>query len=86
MDTEIVVELQLFARVRELCGNRSRVSLQVPEGSTPETCFEQLAEGFPRARALRRSLAVAVNDDYADWNQPLADGDAVSFIPPVSGG
>lgn len=29
---------------------------------------------------------VAINDGFADWNQPLAEGDLVTFIPPVGGG
>ncbi len=31
-------------------------------------------------------LRVAVNAEFGDWQQPLADGDAVVFIPPVAGG
>jgi molybdopterin converting factor small subunit len=31
-------------------------------------------------------LRVAVNDEFADWSQPLAAGDRVVFIPPVAGG
>ena len=31
-------------------------------------------------------LRVAINTEFGDWAQPLADGDAVVFIPPVAGG
>ena len=31
-------------------------------------------------------LRVAINAEFADWSTPLADGDAVVFIPPVAGG
>ncbi|MDE2271391.1 MAG: MoaD/ThiS family protein [Xanthomonadaceae bacterium] len=31
-------------------------------------------------------LRVAVNGEFAEWNRPLADGDEVAFLPPVSGG
>jgi molybdopterin synthase sulfur carrier subunit len=31
-------------------------------------------------------LRVAINGAFASWEQPLADGDEVVFIPPVSGG
>jgi molybdopterin converting factor small subunit len=27
-----------------------------------------------------------VNQEYADWRQPLETGDEVAFLPPVSGG
>ena len=50
--------------------------------------------GAVRGAAARRHpfslapemLRVAVNDEFADWSAPLADGDAVVFIPPVAGG
>ena len=31
-------------------------------------------------------LKVAVNDEFADWDSPLNEGDNVVFIPPVAGG
>lgn len=31
-------------------------------------------------------LKVAVNDEFADWDDELKDGDKVVFIPPVAGG
>ncbi|MGJ3243318.1 MAG: MoaD/ThiS family protein [Opitutales bacterium] len=31
-------------------------------------------------------LKVAINGDFAPMDHPLADGDAVVFIPPVAGG
>ena len=32
------------------------------------------------------SLRVAINAEFSDWTQPLTEGDAVVFIPPVAGG
>jgi len=29
---------------------------------------------------------VAINEAFADWSQPLAEGDTVVFLPPVAGG
>ncbi|MCU0779805.1 MAG: MoaD/ThiS family protein [Akkermansiaceae bacterium] len=31
-------------------------------------------------------LRAAVNDELVPWNHPLADGDQVAFLPPMSGG
>jgi molybdopterin converting factor subunit 1 len=60
---------------------------------------EQVASAAPTAGALyaelkarhgftlpERSLKVAVNDEFAPWDQPLNDRDRVVFIPPVAGG
>lgn len=34
----------------------------------------------------RKVLRPAVNGRYVSWDTPVADGDEVVFIPPVSGG
>ena len=31
-------------------------------------------------------LRAAVNDELVPWGHPLADGDQVAFLPPMSGG
>lgn len=31
-------------------------------------------------------IRVAVNGTFSDWQQDLADGDEIAFLPPVSGG
>jgi len=43
------------------------------------TEFPAMADAIERVRT-------AVNEDYADSDRPLRDGDVVAFIPPVSGG
>ncbi len=86
MDAPMTIEVQLFAGMRELCGNRAQISLEVAEGATPEVCFELLCREFSAARRYRGTLAVAVNEEYAAWDRELQRGDAVIFIPPVSGG
>ncbi|MDD3517025.1 MAG: molybdopterin converting factor subunit 1 [Chromatiales bacterium] len=58
---------------------------------------EQLeTEGLQTVADLRRRIAglrelpertlVAVNQEYADPDHPLKDGDEVAFFPPVTGG
>lgn len=33
-----------------------------------------------------KSLKVAINDEFVDWNQKLNENDNIVFIPPVAGG
>ena len=40
----------------------------------------------PELPAIWDSLAVAVNQQYATATAPLADGDEIALLPPVSGG
>ena len=86
MDAPMIIELQLFAGLRELCGNQAQMSVEVKEGATPEDCFELLCQEYSAVRSYRARLAVAVNEEYATWDRELQRGDAVIFIPPVSGG
>ncbi len=59
---------------------------EVPAGGVVADLLESLrAEGRFDAQALR-SAAVAVNQEYAQPTQVLADGDEVAILPPVSGG
>ena len=44
------------------------------------------SRGAIRSRCRRELLRVAINAEFADWAQPLAEGDAVVFLPPVAGG
>ncbi len=41
---------------------------------------------FPKLAEFRPSIAASVNQEYAHWRAPLAAGDEVAFLPPVSGG
>jgi molybdopterin synthase catalytic subunit len=35
---------------------------------------------------FRSSVVASVNQEFAEWRAPLASGDEVAFLPPVSGG
>jgi molybdenum cofactor guanylyltransferase len=77
------VNVRYFALLREQAG-RAAEELQT-EARTPQELYQQLQ----RERGLQMApqfLRVAVNDAFGDWQQPLADGDTVVFLPPVAGG
>ena len=77
------VSVRYFALLREQAGRGSE-ALQTA-ARTPQELYEQLQ----RERGLQLApqfLRVAVNDEFGDWQQPLADGDTVAFLPPVAGG
>lgn len=81
----MVVRVRLFAALREAVG-RSEVELELPDGATAEDAWRRLVEGHPPLAGRRGSLAAAVNRRYTAFDSPLAPGDEVAFIPPVSGG
>ena len=77
------IRVQYFALLREQAG-RSDESLTTT-AHTPRDLYEELRKRYPFSLAPEM-LRVAVNTEFGDWSQQLADGDAVVFIPPVAGG
>jgi molybdopterin-guanine dinucleotide biosynthesis protein A len=77
------IRVQYYALLREEAG-RSEETLATG-AATPRELFDELKARHPFSLPPAL-LRVAVNDEFADWTQPLADGDRVVFIPPVAGG
>jgi molybdopterin synthase catalytic subunit/molybdopterin converting factor small subunit len=74
------VQVRLFAGLRERAGFGS-VALELPEGATVGDVWAALALGEEPP-----GLLFALNRAYAERDAPLAPGDEVALIPPVSGG
>ena len=58
----------------------------MPAGATVQDVWAALVAAHPAAAVYERSMSCAVNLDYARMTAPVADGDEVAFLPPVSGG
>ena len=74
------VTVRLFAILRQRAG-RDTLELDLPEGARVS---DALAAVDDLAGGLR--LVMAVNREYAAADHPLAPGDELALIPPVSGG
>jgi MoaE-MoaD fusion protein len=74
------VSIRLFAGLRERAGTGAR-TLELAEGATLGDVWPALGLGVEPS-----GLLYAVNKRYANGDAPLADGDEVALIPPVSGG
>lgn len=79
------VRVRLFAIQRELAGARE-VPLALADGATIEDGWAALVARFPVLAPGRSAVRFARNGTYADPEEPLADGDELAIIPPVSGG
>ena len=77
------IKVQYYALLREQAG-RSDEALETA-ARTPRELYEELQGRHPFSLAPEM-LRVAVNAEFGEWTQPLADGDSVVFIPPVAGG
>ena len=81
----MTVRVRLFAIQRELVGARE-VPLALSDGATIEDGWAALVARFPVLEPGRSAVRFARNGAYADPDEPLADGDELAIIPPVSGG
>jgi molybdopterin converting factor subunit 1 len=79
------VTIRLFGRLHDLAG-ASELPRDVPAGATVRAVWDALASEFPAVAPHGRSVSAAVNADFAKMTTPLAEGDEVAFLPPVSGG
>ena len=82
----MTVTVRLFAILRERAGSDS-VEIELPDDATVEDALAALAKRPGLAELLERlPVRMAVNRDYADADTPLAAGDELALVPPVSGG
>src|SRR5207302_4500182 len=78
------VVVRLFASYREAAGV-GRIELELPPGAQVQDAIAEIVSRHPLI-AEGRSVVIARNREYVTAGEPLADGDEVALIPPVSGG
>ena len=78
------VTVRCFATLRELVGDRATLTLR--PGAVLEDAWTALADLHPGLGPHRPFVRAALNGAYAPWEAPLAHGDQLAFLPPVSGG
>src|SRR5215472_7208274 len=74
-----------FGMLKDLVGRPSE-EIDLPDGADLGSVFERYASRFPRLRELAPSIVAARNQEFAELNTVLTDGDEVALLPPVSGG
>lgn len=79
-----MISVQAFGIARDLLGH-STLMLEVPARGTVGELRTLLLAAYPGMAKLK-SLAIAVNAEYADDSRVIVPGDEIVLIPPVSGG
>lgn len=89
------VRVRLFASLREAAGWAELWVRTDGSGSTPLALWRQLGLGklLPTDAAegsggetLPGGVRVAINQQFASPHAPLAEGDELAFLPPITGG
>ena len=81
----MLVNMLYFGTLKDLFALRQE-RLDVPDGTTVETLLSLLRARTSKQNEVWRTLAVAVNREYAGPATVLREGDEVALLPPVSGG
>jgi molybdopterin converting factor subunit 1 len=81
----VTVELLYFGMLKDYF-EAERDVFELPSGSSVEELLELLRRRMEAELPVWRSLAVAVNREYALPSTVLHEGDEVALLPPVSGG
>lgn len=65
---------------------RTRMEVEVPQGTTVGDLINLLAQEYPVLRSYSRFVSAAVNRTIVGMQTELQDGDEVLYSPPVGGG
>lgn len=76
--------IKAFGISREIIGGKL-LEMDLPEGYPVADFKKDLFNKYPALVELR-SLYIAVNNEYAEGQSVLREGDEIALIPPVSGG
>jgi len=79
------VTVKLFGSLREATGAKE-LAVRLPAGARIAELSALLGREHAAFAALAPKLRAAVNQEMAEPERPLTDGDEVAFLPPVAGG
>ena len=79
------VRVLFFGPLKDLVGS-SCEETDLPPGADLRAVFELYQVRQPRLREIARTIVIARNQEFADLSTPVAEGDEIAFLPPVSGG
>jgi molybdopterin converting factor subunit 1 len=85
MTAKVHIRVLFFGVIRDVTGLRED-SLTLPSGGNVASVFEHYAARFPQLRDMASSIVLALNQEFSSPAAPVAEGDEVAFLPPVSGG
>jgi molybdopterin converting factor subunit 1 len=83
--TTTTVEVRLFASLREAMG-AERIAVEVPADADVAALRRVLTERNPELAGALQLCRVAVDQEMAHEDAPIAGAAEIALIPPVSGG
>ncbi len=81
----ITIQVKFFGPAADYVG-AGEAEYGLAEPATVASLAELIFARHPKMGEAKKSIRFAVNEEYADLETPLGDGDEVAVIPPVAGG
>lgn len=78
------VRVLFFGQLKEIVG-RAVDDVDLADGARVEELFARYGAKHPQLVGFRGSVVASVNQEFADWQSPLAGGDEVAFLPRLAG-
>src|SRR5256714_5861964 len=81
----MTVRVLFFGAARDAVGSEE-INFDLATDSTVATARNQLIVAYPGLQDFGKSLLLAVNQEYAEPDSEVHEGDELAVFPPVSGG
>jgi len=82
-----MITVKLFAVLKKLAGT-DELKMEVPAGGTVKDVVDAISADHPEVGKLisERKVMLSLNQESADDNMKVADGDEMAVLPPFAGG
>ena len=86
-----MVKVLFFAKSKEITKiSEGQLTLKTNSTIKIRQIYQALESQWPDLKILKRSFALALNEEYLDTNQnsviSVQESDTIAVIPPISGG